>query len=324
MNVDSLEKVAAWYRRFAELEARGISPLYEELAGAVADSEQLLEFIARLPETKQQPNLVFGAVRYLFGAPKDSRHLRELIRDNGEAIRAVVLRRSTQTNEPARCATLLPVLASLPQPLALLEVGAAAGLCLLPDYYGYEYGDRHLEPKNSAGAEAPTFNCAVEGNVPVPTHMPDIIWRAGLDLNPVDVSDVDACRWLEALVWPEQEGRAERLKRAIAIARKTDVPIKKADLLEGVPAVAETAPRNSTLVVLHSAVLAYVGLKVRHKFAETVRKIGAVWVSNEGVGVLPWLEGDLQPAKGARSFLLSVDEKPVALTGPHGQYIRWL
>ncbi len=36
----------------------------------------------------------------------------------------------TQTNEPGRCAVLLPLLAALPQPLALLEVGASAGLCL--------------------------------------------------------------------------------------------------------------------------------------------------------------------------------------------------
>src|SRR5215469_6923036 len=46
-------------------------------------------------------------------------------------------RHSTQTNEPARCAVLLPLLARLPQPLALLEVrsvgstvSAARFLCL--------------------------------------------------------------------------------------------------------------------------------------------------------------------------------------------------
>ena len=46
-----------------------------------------------------------------------------------------------QTNEAGRCAVLLPVLAALPQPLALLEVGASAGLCLYPDRYAYRYGD---------------------------------------------------------------------------------------------------------------------------------------------------------------------------------------
>jgi hypothetical protein len=51
------------------------------------------------------------------------------------------MKRRTQTNEPARCATLLPLLALLPQPLALLEIGASAGLCLLPDLYSYKYTD---------------------------------------------------------------------------------------------------------------------------------------------------------------------------------------
>jgi hypothetical protein len=34
-----------------------------------------------------------------------------------------MLSRTTRTNEPARCAVLLPLLARLPQPLVLLEVG---------------------------------------------------------------------------------------------------------------------------------------------------------------------------------------------------------
>ena len=63
-----------------------------------------------------------------------------------DALRAVMLERSTQTNEPGRCAALLPVLAGLPEPLALLEVGASAGLCLLPDFYGYDYGRTILAP----------------------------------------------------------------------------------------------------------------------------------------------------------------------------------
>ena len=42
---------------------------------------------------------------------------------------------------PGGAPLLLPVLAALPQPLALLEVGASAGLCLYPDRYAYRYGD---------------------------------------------------------------------------------------------------------------------------------------------------------------------------------------
>ena len=67
-----------------------------------------------------------------------------------------MLERRTQTNEAARCALMLPLLAALPQPLALLEVGASAGLCLLPDRYGYDYG--------TATRSAPARRCCAAGS----------------------------------------------------------------------------------------------------------------------------------------------------------------
>ncbi len=50
----------------------------------------------------------------------------------------------SQTNEPARCATLLPALALLPQPLALIEAGASAGLTLLFDRYSYDFAGHKI------------------------------------------------------------------------------------------------------------------------------------------------------------------------------------
>ena len=79
-----------------------------------------------------------------------------MLRHHVDAVRGVMLARRTQTNEAGRCAALLPVLARLPQPLALLEVGAAAGLCLLPDRYGYDYGERRLP---APSPDAPVFPC---------------------------------------------------------------------------------------------------------------------------------------------------------------------
>ena len=67
-------------------------------------------------------------------------------------VEAVMLERRTQTNEPARCALLLPLLAALPQPLALLEVGASAGLCLLPDRYALRL--RRPPARRARGAAA--------------------------------------------------------------------------------------------------------------------------------------------------------------------------
>ena len=124
--------ISAAYLRFTEEEARGRSALYDELARGVASDPLVIAFLLTLPKEKRQPNLLFAATRLLSGTPIGWGEFRRAVRENEDAIRAIMLKRSTQTNEPARCATLLPVLARLPQPLALIEVGASAGLCLIP------------------------------------------------------------------------------------------------------------------------------------------------------------------------------------------------
>ena len=135
-----------------------------------------------------------------------------MLREAAPAIRATMLARRTQTNEAGRCATLLPVLARLPQPLALLEVGASAGLCLLADRYGYDYGVSRLAP---ASADAPVFPCRADAATPLPAAHPRIAWRLGLDLHPADVADAADCAWLATLVWPEQSDRLARLRAAL-------------------------------------------------------------------------------------------------------------
>ena len=65
------EQLAARYRRFAEVEAHGRSPLYEALALGVAADAFALEFLATLPDEKRQPNLLFAALRHVGGTPRD-------------------------------------------------------------------------------------------------------------------------------------------------------------------------------------------------------------------------------------------------------------
>ena len=199
------------YRAFAR-ECADRCPPYQALADAVAEDGLVLGFLGALPQQKRQPNLLFAAARYLLGAPADITALRRLVRRDGDRLAAVMAARRTQTNEPARCATLLPALAALPQPLALIEVGASAGLTLLPDRYSYEYssaqGSRRVDGTDPA---APLLRCAVTGPVPVPARVPAVAWRAGLDLSPLDVSDPGDVRWLHCLVWPGESDRARRL-----------------------------------------------------------------------------------------------------------------
>ncbi len=320
-SVGPLESVRARYLGFAEHQAKGVSPRYERLARAVAGSEEMLTFVSGLEGAHQQPNLVLASVRWVCGVPDDGDDLAQKLRDHGPRIRSTIESRRTQTNEAGRCATLLPVLAGLPEPLALLEVGASAGLCLLPDRYGYDFGEQRIAPPT---VDAPILGCQVPEGTEVPTRVPAVVWRRGLDLSPIDVDDPDQTAWLENLVWPELETRAHRLAAALDVARRDRPVVETGDLLQDLERVAAGAPSDATLVVFHSAVLAYLDAAGRASFRERVSALDAVWVSNEGLSVFP----DISERLGSRArpdrFIVSVDGDPVALAGPHGQTFEWL
>lgn len=271
------------YRCFARDEAAGRSPDYEALAYAVAEDKSVLSFLEQMPRQKRQPNLLFAAARLVLGAPPSPSSLHTLVVTRPDDLRETMHAKRTQTNEPARCAVLLPALAALPQPLALLEVGASAGLTLLPDLYSYDYDGCCV---TGLAPLAPTLRCQAIGPVPLPAVVPEVAWRAGIDLNPLDINNADDVAWLECLIWPGEQDRAERLQAAVAIAKKQPPTIHQGDLLDELGAIADQAPPGATLVVYHSAVLAYVDDNKRRAFAQAVRELNAIWLSNEGSRVL--------------------------------------
>ena len=309
------EPVAARYRRFATTEAQGHSALYEAFATGVAGDAALLSFLAGLPVEKQQPNLLFAAVRLVCGTAGSFADFRQLLLDHKDVVRDVMLRRGTQTNEAARCAVLLPVLAGLPGPLALIEVGASGGLCLLPDRYGYDYGDVVLPGE-------PVLPCRATG-LALPVGKPEVAWRRGLDLDPVDVTDADQVAWLEALVWPDQPERLSRLRRAVAVARADPPVVARGDLRTDTLPLIEEARRFGTVVVFHTAVLAYLPeAPERLAFGQDVMRAKAVWISNEAPNVVRGAGSMVGTPPRQGAFLLSVDGIPTAWTDPHGGWIE--
>ncbi|GAA4913202.1 uncharacterized protein DUF2332 [Stackebrandtia albiflava] len=307
--------LAERYVRFGLDEARGVSPTYERLALAVAEDPGLLSLLATLPREKRQPNLLFGVVRLLGGPVDDTARFGEYVREHWTRVSTEIRNRITQTNEPGRCAVLLPVLASLPQPLALLEVGASAGLCLYPDRYGYRYGER------LRGTGTPVLDCELTG-VAVPDRLPEVVWRAGLELNPLDVTDPDDLAWLDALIWPEHAHRRERLRAAAAIAAAEPPLLVRGDLSRDLAALAAEAPSGATLVVFHTAVLHLVPPEGRAAFTETVRALPGHWIANEAPTVLPYGSLPEPPGPGHHN-VLALDGAPLAWTRGHGQSAHW-
>ncbi|MER5649411.1 DUF2332 domain-containing protein [Streptosporangium sp. NPDC002524] len=314
---------AEMYRRFAVREVRGHSPAYEDLAWEIAADARLLALIDGLPPIKRQPNLLLASVRFLGGPHADFGRFRAWVLRHWAELRETVLARRTQTNEAGRCASLLPVLAGLAGPLALVEVGASAGLCLYPDRYRYRYDDR---PPFGPEDSPVVLPCRTNGRVPVPARVPEVVWRAGLDLNPLDVREEETARWLECLVWPGQHERLARLRGAVRIVGEDPPHLVRGDLNESLRDLVASAPREATVVVFHSAVLPYLEAEERDRFVATVRGLPVRWISNEGSprlpSVLAGLGRDLPEDRLA--FLPALDGRPVAMAGPHGEWLDWL
>ena len=304
--------IATMYAEFAARETHGISPAYERLSLAVSHDDELLDLIETLPLTKRQPNLLYGVVRFLGGPVEDPAAFHHYTVTNWARIEVEVRSRATQTNEPGRCAVLLPVLASLPQPLALLEVGASAGLCLYPDRYAYRYGD-HL-----VGAGYPVIECAATGVVP-PAAVPEVVWRAGLDLNPLKVTDSADVAWLDALIWPEHAHRRARLRAAAAVARAEPPMLVRGDLVDDLPSLAAQAPAGATLVVFHTSVMYHVPAARRAAFVEVVARLPGHWIANEAPDVLAHESLPATPGRALHNVLAldgdAAGLDPVARTG---------
>ncbi|MEV0622977.1 DUF2332 domain-containing protein [Nonomuraea sp. NPDC050404] len=325
MTLTEMDATAEQYRDFAARQARGASPLYEQLTLGVAADGELLDLLTALPPAKRQPNLLLAATRYLTGTASGYDDFRRSVLDNRDAVVATMLARYTQTNEPGRCAALYPLLASLPQPVALLEVGASAGLCLYPDRYAYDYDGR------AAGAvDSPLrLSCRTEGSPPPHLAEPGpvtVAWRAGIDLNPLDVRNADDVRWLRTLVWPEQDERLRRLDTAIALAQADPPHLLRGDLNARLGELAAQAPAHATLVVFHTAVLCYVPDEERAAFVDQVGRLDCRWISQEGPEFFPGIAARLrrQPPADTITYVLAQDGRPLAFSAMHGGWIQWL
>lgn len=313
--------VAERYARFARDEAPGRSALYADWAAGIAGNADAAALLARIPETHRQPPLVFAVTRML-GAPEAP--FGDWVRwlaDHADAVVAEASARSLQTNEPQRCAALLPALATVDGPIALLELGASAGLCLFPDRYSYRYSHGvHLDPPG--GRSAVVLACEVRGDPPL--RIPDVVWRAGLDLAPLDPCDADDRRFLTALVWPGEAGRVDRIRRALDIAAADPPLLIRGDASD--PAVlagaAALAPPDATLVVTTPGVLPHIARAGRDRLLDALRDLDAVWISIDPPGLHGAWHPAVEPATWG-GFVLGRDGVPLAAVDPLGGFVEW-
>jgi hypothetical protein len=343
-----LGTLADLYRHLAAAELAGYCDLYARIAAAAADDRELLTVAHALaPAPKVVPVLLFAAVHDLL-LREPGHELAEIYRtgvgDPWPPFRSLVLTRtadlaetmaarSIQTNEVGRCVPLAAALTAVHRatgrPLALVEVGASAGLNLLLDRYAHRLGE--APPLGDPGSPV-DLTCEPRGPLRPPwgPALPPLGARAGIDLNPLPATDPAARRWLEACVWPRVPDRPERLRAALAIAAADPPDLRRGDGLALVePVVDELAglrgpnaesalrgpnaesglrgpnaePGGDTVVcVLFSWALAYLDAEGRQRMEEHLDALGRrhdlVCVSAEYPGIAPWVERPTRPPAG--------------------------
>ena len=93
------------------------------------------------------------------------------------------------------------------------------------------------------GARSPAVNLRGENRgADFPLHEIEVLSRIGLDLDPIDPGDIDSRIWLDALIWPEQVERRQRLRAALDLVAGIEIHLRQGDALETLPRVLSGLP----------------------------------------------------------------------------------
>ncbi len=334
---NDVERLVTMFTAFAVHEFAGQSTRWELLSRAIAEAPGLGEPLLSAPPRQRLAILYFAATQYLLRGPARGHPLaaylptlggtREpdggflpafaaFVRDHGGELAALCASRTTQTNEPLRAALLRPAFAHAAaaldgRPVGLVELGTSAGLLLIPDRYGYQYGSASYGRPDAPAAL--TLRCELRGTGrPELDRAPEISDRIGLDLHPVDATDPASTDWLRSCIWPEHVHRLARL----------------APVLSTVDAVP---------LVFASHALMYLSRQARADLVHTLDGIGAqrdlvLVVNGDAENGLRMFASDSPPPEpgmavgtltvvtwlGGRATVTALGK-----TAPHGQWLHW-
>ena len=166
--------------------------------------------------------------------------------------------------------------------------------------------------------------------MPVPTSLPPIAERHGLDRAPVNVHDPHQTRWLEACVWPDQTDRFARLRAALAIAAAADLDVRAGDAVTDTAAMVATATAHP--LVTTTWMLNYLSPEERRAYVAALDDCGAQgdlsWVFAESPLLVPELP-IVDPRQSITVLALvrwrdgRRTARQLADCHPHGYWLHW-
>lgn len=340
-------------RQAAALERNGRSPLYVELMRGAAASAARGGAVAAtfagvdLPRGSVPALRLMAALHHLVlegRAPELARYFpsaggalppagawaaaERAIEEHLDLVRRRALR-TVQTNEPGRSVVLYGALLWLtarhPLPVRLRELGASAGLNLIPDRYAYVVNGATLGwPDSPVRFAEPWRGTPVADPVRTAGRL-RIADRAGCDLAPVDVNTTEGSLTALSYIWPDETERMQRLRRAIDVFLADPAPVSQTAASSWLAGGAANPEPGALSVVWQSVVRQYLPAAERRAVAKGLRRAGAsahavaplaLVTMEPGTDHLTGFEVSVTTWPGEESFRL-------ARAGDHGVPATW-
>jgi hypothetical protein len=204
--------------------------------------------------------------------------------------------RRVQTNETARAVTWLwpAFLAGCDggaRPIALLDVGASAGLNLVADALPAIWHEPSGAP------------------IPVARSIRAVA-RVGLDARPIDVGDPTEIAWLRACLWPGERRRRERFEAAVAATleargRPGGPVLERASVLDApsrLDRLAATSPAGTLVLAYQTIVRGYLEPDAARAHARGM----LVWIAKRPPGDALWCELEMVPTRDGEPVVAAI------------------
>jgi hypothetical protein len=341
------------WQEYFETQARGCgrdgSPLYDALVSRLGEDHSSGGVVAELLEQWQGNPILQGLAMRFLGAvhhlvlagevPDLARHypstggkpnypeVEDLFVETLDAHRAFVAKRlqeQVQTNEVRRSAALLGGFLSVADetglPLRILEIGASAGLNQLWDRYRYELG-----PHRWGECEGePLLATDWSGPAPALGARVRVESRRACDLFPIDLSEPEERRRLEAFIWPDQPERRERFLRAADAAVAAGVRVERASALPWLEARLEERVAGAATVLFHSVMWLYLDREERRGIRTLMDRVGGSSKSDRPLAWLRMEAKDFETCELRLRLWPTGDDRLLGTCGFHGQSVEWV
>lgn len=199
------------------------------------------------------------------------------LRQRKDEVAAAVGRRLVQFTEPLRLADVLPGFFLVTQrypgrPLRLVDIGACAGLQLVPECFEIRYPRVNWSPA--------TAQASLVSDLDVPPALMAqnlcIADRVGIDLSPVNPAAPGSAAYLRSFVWPGDATREPRLQAALRAVASFAPKIHTGTVMDMLPALLnEYVAADAVTVVIDSATSHYLSHRDNFRLGRLLDQMAA-------------------------------------------------